>query len=76
VPLPPSFHHLQDLLDLAGVVSVLESFDKIVREGTTLLVATLDPRVASRMRRIIHMHDGAIATEPMDHRIDAAATPF
>jgi ABC-type lipoprotein export system ATPase subunit len=43
---------------------VLDSFDEIVREGTTLLVATHDARVAGRMRRIIYMHDGAIVTEP------------
>jgi ABC-type lipoprotein export system ATPase subunit len=44
---------------------VLDSFDEIVREGTTLLVATHDPRVAGRMRRIIHMRDGALGTEPI-----------
>ena len=51
-------------LDSAATETVLDSFDEIVREGTTLLVATHDPRVAGRMHRIIHMRDGAIGTEP------------
>ena len=52
-------------LDSASTEAVLDSFDEIVREGTTLLVATHDPRVAGHMRRIIHMRDGALGTEPI-----------
>lgn len=52
-------------LDSASTEAVLDSFDEIVREGTTLLVATHDPRVASRMRRIVHMQDGVLVDEPI-----------
>jgi ABC-type lipoprotein export system ATPase subunit len=47
---------------------VLDSFDEIVREGTTLLVATHDPRVAGRMRRLIRMRDGLLVNEPIPPR--------
>jgi putative ABC transport system ATP-binding protein len=47
-------------LDSAATDAVLDSFDDVVREGTTLLMATHDPRVASRMQRIVHMEDGAL----------------
>ena len=52
-------------LDSAATEAVLDSFDEIVREGTTLLVATHDLRVAGHMRRIIYMRDGALGTEPI-----------
>jgi putative ABC transport system ATP-binding protein len=51
-------------LDSAATEAVLDSFDDVVREGTTLLVATHDPRVADRMHRILHMEDGALVTHP------------
>jgi ABC-type lipoprotein export system ATPase subunit len=49
---------------LQSVPGVWSTQYEIVLEGTTLLVATHDPRVAGRMRRIIHMRDGAIGTDP------------
>jgi ABC-type lipoprotein export system ATPase subunit len=54
-------------LDSAATEAVLAGFDDIVREGTTLLVATHDPRVAGRMRRIIRMRDGAVETESISN---------
>jgi ABC-type lipoprotein export system ATPase subunit len=65
-------------LDSAATEAVLDSFDEIVRDGTTLLVATHDPRVASRMRRIIRMRDGLIGLEPIPpaDRMDRLATPL
>jgi len=51
-------------LDSSATEAVLNSFDEIVREGTTLVVATHDARVASRMHQIVHMHDGAIGAAP------------
>jgi lipoprotein-releasing system ATP-binding protein len=47
-------------LDSASMDEVLASFDEVVRRGTALLVATHDPRVAERMRRVIRMHDGRL----------------
>jgi len=48
-------------LDSASTEAVLDSFDEIVRQGTALLVATHDSRVASRMPRILRMHDGTLS---------------
>jgi len=50
-------------LDSAATEAVLASFDEIVRTGTSLLVATHDPRVASRMSRTVHMRDGALESD-------------
>jgi ABC-type lipoprotein export system ATPase subunit len=65
-------------LDSASTEAVLDSFTEIVREGTTLLVATHDPHVAARMRRIVHMRDGIIGSSPgsSPHRIDCLPTPL
>jgi putative ABC transport system ATP-binding protein len=51
-------------LDSASTEAVLDSFDEIVREGTTLLVATHDQRVADHMHRIVRMRDGSIGPDP------------
>ena len=60
-------------LDSAATEAVLDSFDEIVREGTTLVVATHDARVAGRMRQIIHMRDGTLGTAPGHpaHQLDS-----
>jgi ABC-type lipoprotein export system ATPase subunit len=50
-------------LDSVATDAVLASFEDVVREGTALLMATHDPRVASRMQRIVHMEDGALLPE-------------
>jgi len=51
-------------LDSSSTASVLDTFDEIVKDGTTLLVATHDPRVAARKKRIERMHDGILADDP------------
>jgi ABC-type lipoprotein export system ATPase subunit len=47
---------------------VLDSFDEIVRKGTTLLVAAHDPRVAGCMQRMIRLRDGMLVNEPIPAR--------
>jgi len=47
-------------LDSEATKAVLDSLDAIVAQGTALLVATHDPRVAERAQRIVHMEDGAM----------------
>jgi ABC-type lipoprotein export system ATPase subunit len=55
-------------LDSQSTAAVLDTFEEIVRQGTALLVATHDPRVAARMQRIVRMHDGVLeeAEAPAD----------
>jgi putative ABC transport system ATP-binding protein len=54
-------------LDSASTAAVLDALDEVVRDGTALLVATHDPRVAERMGRVIRMHDGGLVEEPAPH---------
>jgi len=51
-------------LDSLSTEAVLDTFEEIVRQGTALLVATHDARVADRMRRIVRMHDGVLEETP------------
>lgn len=65
-------------LDSASTEAVLGALHEVVRDGTTLLVATHDLRVAATLRRIVHLRDGTIETSPAppDHRIDLVPTPL
>lgn len=65
-------------LDSASTEAVLGALHEVVRDGTTLLVATHDLRVAATLRRIVHLRDGTIETSPApsDHRIDLFPTPL
>ena len=76
-------------LDSAATEAVLDSFDEIVLQGTALLVATHDARVASRMHRIVRMEDGRLlltwrgrcpwqrfARAFKSHRIERPRPPF
>ena len=47
-------------LDTGSAEAVLDALDEVRNEGTALLVATHDPRVAVRMQRTIRMSDGRI----------------
>jgi ABC-type lipoprotein export system ATPase subunit len=55
-------------LDTAATAAVLDALDEVVRDGTALLVATHDPRVAARMGRVVRMRDGRLeeAEAPSD----------
>ena len=50
-------------LDSASTGAVLDALDEVVRNGTALLVATHDPRVAARMGRVIRMRDGGLEAD-------------
>jgi len=64
-------------LDSESMEEVLASFDEVVRQGTALLVATHDPRVAERMGRVLRMHDGrleaAVSAVGRDRRLASPA---
>jgi ABC-type lipoprotein export system ATPase subunit len=48
-------------LDSGSAAQVLEMLEEISHDGTALLVATHDPRVAHRLQRTLRMSDGHLA---------------
>jgi putative ABC transport system ATP-binding protein len=51
-------------LDSATRDQILALFNELNAQGTTLLVVTHDPIVASAAQRVLQMRDGALETEP------------
>jgi putative ABC transport system ATP-binding protein len=47
-------------LDTATGDAILALLEGLNREGQTLVVVTHDPRIASRVRRVVHLRDGLI----------------
>jgi putative ABC transport system ATP-binding protein len=54
-------------LDAATGQEILILFDRLHQDGTTLVVVTHDEHLASQARRTIHMLDGRIHSESMNH---------
>jgi len=52
-------------LDARTGAEIIALFDRLNRDGTTLLVVTHDEELARAARRVIHMRDGAIVREEM-----------
>lgn len=50
-------------LDSQAMSGVLGSFEEVVRQGTALVVATHDPRVAARMHRVVRVDEGRLVDE-------------
>ncbi|HEX6965389.1 MAG TPA: ABC transporter ATP-binding protein [Gemmatimonadaceae bacterium] len=50
-------------LDARTGAEIIGLFDRLNRDGTTLLVVTHDEELARAARRVIHMRDGAIVKE-------------
>jgi putative ABC transport system ATP-binding protein len=50
-------------LDAHTGAEIIALFDRLNRDGTTLLVVTHDEELARAARRVIHMRDGAIVNE-------------
>jgi putative ABC transport system ATP-binding protein len=50
-------------LDSQAMNGVLVSFEEVVRQGTALVVATHDPRVAARMHRVVRVDEGKLVDE-------------
>ncbi len=53
-------------LDSKAAAIVMDIFDRLNAEGTTICLVTHDPRSASKARRQIHLFDGKIVDEPME----------
>ncbi len=56
-------------LDARTGGEIIALFDRLNRDGTTLVVVTHDEELARAARRIVHMRDGAI----VDHEVRAGA---
>ena len=50
-------------LDARTGAEVIELFDRVNRDGTTLIVVTHDEDLARAARRVVHMRDGVIVDE-------------
>ena len=59
-------------LDTRTGEEVMELFEKLHREGLTLVIITHDQEVAERARRVITMRDGAIISDSRDTAAAAA----
>ena len=42
---------------------MIELFDRLNRDGTTIVVVTHDEEMARAARRVVHMRDGAIVDD-------------
>jgi len=51
-------------LDSKAAAIVMDIFDRLNAEGTTICLVTHDPRSASKAKRQIHLFDGRIVDEP------------
>jgi putative ABC transport system ATP-binding protein len=61
-------------LDSQSSQVILDLFDKLHREGRTIVMITHDPEVAQRAERIVHIRDGQIWNEQV-LKTRGAATP-
>ncbi len=59
-------------LDQHSTVEIMNLFERLHREGNTIIMVTHDEETASRASRIIRMVDGRIAS---DHRVEHPAAP-
>jgi len=50
-------------LDSKTGQQILEVFDSLVAQGTTVIMVTHDPKVAERCRRVIRLHDGQVVED-------------
>lgn len=50
-------------LDSASGREIMELFQKLNREGITVIVVTHEPKIAEYARRVIHIEDGAIKSD-------------
>lgn len=59
-------------LDSASAVAVLDAVDRLIEQDVTVLVATHDPRVLTRVDQVIMLRDGAVssvATGGVEHAV-------
>jgi putative ABC transport system ATP-binding protein len=52
-------------LDSQSTAEVLGIFERLNREGRTVVLITHEPDVAARARRVIHISDGRIASDEL-----------
>ncbi len=62
-------------LDAATGAEVIALFDRLNRDGTTILVVTHDERLAAATRRVVHMLDGRVVKDEVLRAADGAL-PF
>ncbi len=61
-------------LDTRNSVELMAMFQKLNRDGMTLIVVTHDPEVAGFTRRILHFRDGSLVSDRLvENTVDARA---
>lgn len=61
-------------LDSKTSESIMELFDKLHREGQTIIIVTHEEQVAHHAERIIHMKDGRVDSDKPSNRIETDKT--
>jgi putative ABC transport system ATP-binding protein len=62
-------------LDSRTGEQILELFHELHDQGVTVIIVTHDPDVASQTRRIVHMRDGKITDDRINHSPNRPAVP-
>jgi len=61
-------------LDSKTSESIMELFDKLHREGQTIIIVTHEEHIAQHAKRIIHMKDGRIDSDKLSNRKETEKT--
>jgi putative ABC transport system ATP-binding protein len=62
-------------LDSVTSADIMDLFDRLHREGNTVVVVTHERDIAQRARRIVQIHDGKISSDLPAHEAEAPAHP-
>ena len=52
-------------LDTASGQQIMELFDRLNREGVTIVMITHEPSIAAQARRVLHIRDGRLVDAPL-----------
>lgn len=55
-------------LDQENSLEMMEIFDKINKQGKTIIMITHDEDIAGRAKRLVRIHDGYLLQEPDNHK--------
>lgn len=61
-------------LDSKNGIETMKTFDRLVKEGKTIVLITHDPEVAEHADRIISIRDGEIASDTMTRSSESSAS--
>jgi putative ABC transport system ATP-binding protein len=62
-------------LDARTGEEMIALFDRLNRDGTTIVTVTHDEELAQAARRVIHMRDGVIVDDQLRRALESVARP-